>query len=223
MKKQLLDTKIFYIFVLTFGILLAGCGSSPKPSDQPPVSPVSVEVPVFVEQPKAPPRASPAPVEQPEAPPRVAPALDAQSSSWKRSNLTDKFGDPTGEYYYTQIVYGTGSSSSQSSSSQGVGIYYYPKNNILAFAIKTNELFSLPLNMFLFRNEPVTLYLKDSANKTYSFSGFQYEKLVEMMMAIVIYPDNELTSLLKMNGAYRAVIEGNDWKCSFTFNGGLPQ
>jgi hypothetical protein len=148
------------------------------------------------------------------------------SSNWEKIAITDRFGDPTGEISFRQIVSGTGQSSSQERSQQTVLIGYSPNTPTIGFLIKSNSLFSFPLNFFLLEPEKITLYIKDSKNQNYSFDGFQHDKIVEGEWMGIFFLSNEqdrLISLLRKSDSYKAVIEGDSWSCNFTFGGGLPK
>jgi hypothetical protein len=150
-------------------------------------------------------------------------SASAQSSGdWKRI-ATDKFGDPIGEVFYDQMVLGTGSSSTQNNELQSIHII--SDGNDLVFLIKETGTFNFPLNSFLWKNEPVLLYIKDSSGKTYSFDGIQHKDSLYDAMTIEIFPDDSLTALLRRSGRYKAVIEGERerWSCSFSFNGSIPE
>jgi hypothetical protein len=138
---------------------------------------------------------------------------------WSLQTLTDKFGDPTGEKFYVQIVFGEGKNSIGSTSTQEVGISYLV--NQVAIVLASTSTFRMPLHMLFMGPEPITLYIKDSANKTYSFGGTQISS--DGGVNIAMHNDPDLIGLLRKKGSYKAVIEGDQWSCSFNFNGGMPQ
>jgi hypothetical protein len=140
---------------------------------------------------------------------------------WSLQTPKDKFGDPTGEKFYVQAVLGEGKNSIGSTSTQVVGISY-PVSNQVAIGLASISTFSMPLNMLFMGPEPITLYIKDSANKTYSFGGTQTSSDGGVVV-IAMHNDSDLIGLLRKKGSYKAVIEGGQWSCSFNFNGGMPQ
>jgi hypothetical protein len=140
---------------------------------------------------------------------------------WTLEAKTDRFGDPTGSSYYFQVVMGEGKNSIGSTSSQVVGITY-PVADVVAIGLKDTSMFGFPLNMLFMGHESITLYVKDSTNKTYSFNGTQVSS-DDGMVTIAMNNNSSLVSLLRQKGSYKAVIEGDRWSCSFTFNGGMPQ
>jgi hypothetical protein len=142
---------------------------------------------------------------------------------WGRDALPDKFGDSTGPVVFKQIILGKGSNSTQSNAAQWILMGYIPSVNILSFGIKEIGALSFPLNMLLWQDEPITLSIKDSSGKIYSFDGIQDKDSRGGMMSIPIFPDNSLTALLRKSGTYKAVIEGKNWSCAFSFNGGMPE
>jgi hypothetical protein len=151
-------------------------------------------------------------------------SLSAQEfGTWSRQSKTDRFGDPTGEYAYVQPIMGEGTNSIGNKSSQVVVITYSSASgdNVI-IGLKDTGIFSMPLNWLLMGPEPITLYVKDSVSRTHSFSGFQISSDGGMVTAGI--PNNaNLIALLKKSGSYKAVIEGERWSCSFSFNGGMPE
>jgi hypothetical protein len=146
-----------------------------------------------------------------------------QPGDWRKLSVPDRFGDATGEYSIVQAVVGSGTNSSGRKSSQAVGIYRFPSDNAVVIGLITLDDFGLPLDMIVLGNPPATLYIKDSSGKTHTFSGFEIENKGTLGVAFI--NDRALISLLKKNGTYKAVLEGDDrgWSCSFTFNGGMPE
>jgi hypothetical protein len=140
---------------------------------------------------------------------------------WTLQTETDRFGDPTGVSFYVQLVMGEGKNSIGSTSSQAV-VIMYPVANVIVIRLKDTSMFGFPLHMLFMGPESITLYVKDSTNKTYSFNGTQVSS-DDGMVTIAMNNNSSLTSLLRQKGNYKAVIEGNQWSCSFTFNGGMPQ
>jgi hypothetical protein len=140
---------------------------------------------------------------------------------WSLQTQEDKFGDATGKKYYAQTVLGEGKNSIGSTSTQAVCIVY-PLNNLVVIALVSTSTFRMPLNMLFMGPEPITLYIKDSANKTYSFGGTHVLSDDGGVM-IAMHNDSDLIGLLRKKDSYKAVIEGNQWRCSFNFNGGMPQ
>jgi hypothetical protein len=146
-----------------------------------------------------------------------------QSGDWFKRSETDRFGDATGEYFILQAILGSGTSSSGRKSSQAVGIYHFLSDNMVIIALVPLDDFGLPLDMIVWGNPPATLYIKDSSGKTHTFSGYESEEKGNFGVSFI--NDRALVSLLKKNGTYKAVLEGDDrgWSCSFTFNGGMPE
>jgi hypothetical protein len=150
-------------------------------------------------------------------------ALFAQElGKWILEQMIDRFGDPTGESCYLQINMGEGKNSIGSTSSQAVFIGYYPISSSVKILLKDVGMFSFPLNTLFMGPEPITLYIKDSANRTNSFKGNQVSS-DDGAVTIRMNDNSNLISLLRQKGSYKAVIEGERWSCSFTFNGSLPQ
>jgi hypothetical protein len=146
---------------------------------------------------------------------------DEVFGKWALMARKDKFGDPTGDSFYAQANFGEGKDVNGRKSLQTVGIMCFWTKSVtksISIFFTAMNASSFPLNMLLFGPEPVTLYIKDSANKTYSFKGTQ-----DNDDSITMGNNPNLLSLLRQRGAYKAVIEGEHWSCSFTFNGGLPQ
>jgi hypothetical protein len=139
---------------------------------------------------------------------------------WSLQINRDRFGDPTGESYYSLGVTGEGKNSIGNTSSQFVFIAY-PISNLVAIGVRSAERFSMPLNTIFMGPEPITLYIKDSANRTYSFTGKQLSD--NSQVTIAMDNNSSLVNLLQQTDSYKAVIEGERWSCSFTFNGGMPQ
>lgn len=140
---------------------------------------------------------------------------------WYLQAGEDRFGDPTGENYYVQKVIGEGRNSIGSTSTQSVGIIYFPDPNAVGIVLVATNGLGLPLNMLFMGTEPITLYIKDSSNKTYEFSGTQVSD--DGAVSIVMNDASSIVGLLRRKGSYKAVVEGDNWRCSFTFNGGMPQ
>jgi hypothetical protein len=150
-------------------------------------------------------------------------ASDIELGVWEFYAPKDRFGDPTGKSQYSQFVLGEGIDSTGRKSSQIVGIIYSSNREIVVGIVLFGD---FPLYRALFGPELITLYIKDLANRTYSFIGMQ--SLSEVVgnahtTVILVNNDTSLFNLLRQKGSYKAVIEGKHWSCSFTFNGGLPQ
>lgn len=141
---------------------------------------------------------------------------------WRQYQLTDRFGDPTGYSYWGQGVRGEGISSGGNSSPQVVAIAYPEISNRIEISLKDLGILGIPLRMLYFGLQPsIILYIKDSANNTYAFEGVHVSS-DGGIMDILMDNDSGLLDLLRKSGSYKAVIEGDDWSCSFTFNGGMP-
>jgi len=140
---------------------------------------------------------------------------------WFLRGVTDRFGDETGEYGWGYAVIGEGTNSIGSKSMQLVMVAYHVERNVVGFILKDMSSLSMPLNMLFMGPEAITLYLKDTANKTYSFSGMQMSD--EGAVLIAMNQNVSLLSLLRRKDIYKAVIEGDRWSCSFRFEGGMPQ
>ena len=142
--------------------------------------------------------------------------------TWEKYIVTDRFGDPTGEYVYRKGVFGEGANSRGRKSTQLVNILYHPVQNVVNVALIDTSRFSIPLNILFMGPEAVTLYIKDNSGKTYNFNGTQMSS-DDGQVSIEMNKDSSLVSLLRRNDKYKAVIEGNHWKCNFSFTGGMPQ
>jgi len=146
--------------------------------------------------------------------------LWAKDFEWTRVEGTDKFGDPDGTYRYQFTTFGEGTNSIGSTSTQFVGILYYMPKSRIGIALKDTSSFSMPLNMLFMGPESITLYVKDSTGKTYTFKG---QQISDSGGVVIAMNDNGLLPLLRQKGTYKAVVEGDRWECSFSFDGGMPQ
>jgi hypothetical protein len=147
-----------------------------------------------------------------------------QLDLWFKSADKDKFGDATGKYNTLYFTKGNGVGSRGKKSPQIVGINYQPHNrNAVFISFKPINEYELNLDMFIWGTPQVTLYIKDSAGKTYEFHGLEAEALG--LLGVVFINNTELIALLRNPGTYRAVVDGGDrdWSCSFTFEGGMPE
>jgi hypothetical protein len=136
---------------------------------------------------------------------------------WTLQTGINKFGDPT--QINVQSVRGKGENSIGRTSSQFIIIGYpFSDGNV---SITLGDKSGFPLNT-LFRGtpEPITLNIKDSANKSYEFRGDQISD--NGVVWVVIDKNSGLVDLLRRKDSYSTVIEGDRWSCSFTFNGGMP-
>jgi len=86
---------------------------------------------------------------------------------------------------------------------------------------KDQSEFSMPLNMLFMGPEQISLYLKDSNGKTYTFNGNQIS--LDGRYVMIMINSTSLMSLLQKNDTYKAVIEGDNWKCDFSFSGNMPK
>jgi hypothetical protein len=119
------------------------------------------------------------------------------------------------------VTLGEGTNLIGRKSTQDVMVFYHIQEGTVGFVLMDTSSFTMPLNMLFMGPEAITVYLKDSAGKTYTFTGNQVTD--QGAVGIRMNNSSTLVSLLRKKDKYKAVIEGDRWKCSFTFSGGMPQ
>jgi hypothetical protein len=142
---------------------------------------------------------------------------------WNKLQHKDKFGDIIEEYSIHYSTKGTWKNTKGIKSEQNVDLSYATQDGIpvvVVTILAPMDDVAVPLTR---DNMYVTLYIKNSNEKTYQFSGMVLE--AKTTLSIIFINSPELVSLLKRKDSYKAVLDGNlrHWDCSFTFNGEMPE